>query len=208
MSSDCLDPLTLLGVSRETIERLEHLVGLMKKWNPAINLVSNTTLEDAWSRHILDSAQIYALAPQSTRHWADLGSGGGMPGLVIACIAAELDPGMRMTLVESDQRKATFLRQASQQLGLDTQIVAERIEKLVPLRADVLSARALAPLDVLCGFAMRHLGIDGVALFPKGANHAIEIEEARRNWTMTLECVPSKTDRSAVILKVKGLAHV
>ena len=202
------DPLAMLNVSRETIASLEQLVLMMKKWNPAINLVSRSTVADAWHRHILDSAQILALAPDAARQWADLGSGGGFPGLVIAILAKELRPLMKVTLVEADQRKATFLRQASQSFSLAADVLPMRIEATAPLAADVVSARALAPLPALCGFALRHLGSTGVALFMKGAAHDAEIAEARKVWVMDMEVHPSVTDPKAVILKVKGLSHV
>ncbi|MDT8857613.1 16S rRNA (guanine(527)-N(7))-methyltransferase RsmG [Paracoccaceae bacterium Fryx2] len=208
MTVHAAESLAALNVSRETILRLEKLVTLMRKWNPAINLVSKSTLEDAWTRHVLDSAQIYALADQPVQHWGDLGSGGGFPGLVVACIASELHPGMRMTLVEADQRKATFLREASRTLGIAPDIRAERVESLAPLRADVISARALAPLEKLCALTLPHLAPGGAALFLKGASHAAEVEAARKTWHFDLENWSSATDPKAVILKVKGLAHV
>lgn len=202
------DPLLDLGVSRETIARLEQLVEMLKKWNPAINLVSGTTLGDAWSRHVIDSAQLYRLSGPNVRRWVDLGSGGGFPGMVIACVAAELNPELDIVLVESDLRKATFLRQAARQLGLATSVLAERVENLTPLVADIVSARALAPLEHLCRLCVGHLSADGVALFPKGANYRSEVEQAQREWTFALEVVQSVTEPSAAILKLKGLAHV
>lgn len=198
-----------LDVSRETIERLEVLTVLLQKWNPAINLVAKSTLDHAWARHILDSAQLYRLAPARVGHWADLGSGGGFPGLVIAVIAAELDPPRRLTLVDSDQRKCTFLRQAARELGLTrVSVRAERIDSTEPLAADVLSARALAPLPDLCAFAVRHLAPSGLALFPKGANHAEEQTQAGRDWRYRLSVFPSDTDPAAVVLALEAIEHV
>lgn len=204
------DRLVLAGldVSRETSHRLESLTALLLKWNPAINLVAKSTVADAWTRHILDSAQIYRLAPEVVAHWADLGSGGGFPGLVIACLAKELDPQRKMTLVESDQRKATFLRQAARQLDLSVTVLAQRIEEIPALQADVLSARALAALPQLCTFAHRHLASDGLALFPKGAQYRAELTDAGREWQFDLNVVPSETDPAAVILAMKAIAHV
>lgn len=197
---------TSLDVSRETHERLRQLEALLAKWNPAINLVARSTLAQTWRRHIVDSAQLYDLAP--FRHWVDLGSGGGFPGLVIAVMAAEKAPEARVTLVEADLRKATFLRQAAQSLGLAVQVHAERIEEIPALGADVLSARALAPLTLLCGFAQRHLAEAGVAIFPKGANWKAEVAEARKSWCFDLVERPSVTDPSAVVLVMKAFAHV
>jgi 16S rRNA (guanine527-N7)-methyltransferase len=197
-----------LNVSRETIDRLEALLAVMVKWNAKINLVSRSSLTDAWSRHIVDSAQIYGLAPENTKNWADLGSGGGFPGLVIAAIAVELNPDLCVTLVEADQRKATFLRQASQELALNTKVMSDRIENIEPLRAEVLSARALAPLDMLCGFVARHLAPNGAALFPKGETYTQEIQAAQLNWRFEASIKISVTEPKAVILKLKDLTHV
>lgn len=195
-----------LHVSRETEDKLRRLVALLAKWNPAINLVSRSTINAVWDRHILDSAQLYPLKP--FRNWVDLGSGGGFPGVVVAVIAAELNPDAQFTLVEVDQRKATFLREAARDLAITVQVVTERIEAVAPLNADILSARALAPLDGLCGYASRHLARNGEALFPKGAGWRSEVEEARKNWTFALDVIPSRTDPQAVVLKVKEIAHV
>lgn len=200
--------LDALGVSDDTRTRLESLIQLLCKWNPAINLVSRATLPNAWTRHIIDSAQLFRLAPPGAVHWADLGSGGGYPGLVIAILARELRPDLNVTLVEVDQRKATFLRQASFQLGINPQVEVARIEALAPLEADVLSARALASLKMLCGFAERHMAPQGIALFPKGAGWKAEVAEAQNHWTFTLDCIPSVTDAEAVILKLGKPRHV
>ena len=194
-------------VSRETKARLAELVALIAKWNTAINLVSKTTIDQIWSRHILDSVQIFSFG-QTAGHWADLGAGGGLPGLVVAILAAEKAPHMRITLVESDQRKAVFLRQASQALGLATHVACDRIEALAPLNADVISARALAALPQLCGFAKRHLSEDGMAIFLKGKSFGAELADAKKAWNFILTPHASATDPSAVVLVLKGIAHV
>tara|TARA_Y100000815_G_scaffold145213_1_gene131482 strand:+ start:2108 stop:2725 length:618 start_codon:yes stop_codon:yes gene_type:complete len=197
-----------LNVSRETLDRLTAYVALLKKWNPAINLVAKSTLENAWSRHIADSAQIFDLAPQGARHWVDLGSGGGFPGAVAAILAAERAPEMRITLVESDQRKATFLRTVARELDVPMTILARRIEDVPPLAADVVSARALASLSVLLGYAARHLAPGGVAIFLKGANHTAEIQEALASWRFDVQKTASRTAPDAVILTIGELSHV
>ncbi len=196
------------NVSRETLDRLDRYAALLEKWNPAINLVSRTTLPDLWTRHFLDSAQLFSLLPAGATHWADLGSGGGFPGLIIAILAAEAAPALKITLVESDARKSVFLSTTARALGLPTIVETARIEALAPLAADVLSARALGPLPQLLSHAARHLTPDGMALFPKGAAHAQELAEARLAWTFTAENIPSKTDPDAVILSIRGIAHV
>ncbi len=198
----------LENVSRETCLRLQTLQGLVEKWTKTINLVANSTIPDAFKRHIVDSAQIFDLAPQTAQIWADLGTGGGFPGLVIACMAVEKNPRLKLILVESDQRKATFLRHAAQTLDLMIEIRAERIETTTPINADVVSARALAPLRQLCNFTHRHLASGGIALLHKGEKHANEVMIARQHWNFDLTQIESITDPAAVILRIEGLTHV
>ncbi len=195
-------------VSRETEERLRALQALVQKWTAKINLISRGSADQMWARHILDSVQVFGLAPETARIWVDLGSGGGFPGLVVAVLAAERNPGLQVVLVESDQRKAAFLRHAAGELGLKVAVRAERIEQTAPIEADVVSARALAGLDALCAYAARHLARGGIALFHKGANAAAEVAEAERNWHFRLTQVQSATDDSAVLLKLEDLSHV
>ena len=195
-------------VARDTVERLTVLSDLLARWNPTVNLVAKSTLPDRWARHILDSAQIFAYAPPSATRWADLGSGGGFPGLVVAAIAVDLRPTLQVTLVESDQRKAAFLREASRTLGLVTTVIVGRVESIPSLAAEVLSARALAPLSQLLGLSVRHLVPSGTALFMKGASHLAEIAEAKKLWAFDLASHPSKTDRQAVTLCLTGIRHV
>lgn len=204
---DQAEDLAGLSVSRETMDRLKTIQSELLRWNPAVNLVSRATLADAWSRHIVDSAQLYAFAPADFRLWADLGSGGGFPGLIIAALAAEKNPSARIVLVEADQRKAAFLIQALRKLGLSSQVIAERIEAIDPLGADVISARALASLDALCGFALRHAAPGGVQIFPKGANHSVEVAAARQRYGFDLVARPSMTDPAAAVLLLSNLSH-
>lgn len=199
--------LEALDVSRETVHRLDTLVEHLLKWNRAINLVARSTLDELWTRHILDSAQIFDLAPASARHWADIGSGGGFPGLVVAIIAAEKAPSLRVTLVEADRRKSEFLRSAGRECGISVEVIAERVEAVPPLGADVLSARALAPLPVLLGHAERHLAPGGIALFPKGAGHEAEIAAALERWRFSVQKFPSRTDRDSVVLRIGDIAR-
>jgi 16S rRNA (guanine527-N7)-methyltransferase len=180
---------------------------LLKKWNPKINLVSAKTISEIWSRHFLDSAQIFELT-STGETWTDLGSGGGFPGLVISILAAETRPDLRVTLVESDLRKSAFLTHVARALSLDVQIVAERIENLEALNTDYLSARALAPLDKLLGFVDHHLAADGTALFLKGESWKSEIDAAKQLWSFEYEAHPSKTGDGAAILVINGVKRV
>lgn len=202
------DFLRARNVSRETLERLRRYEALLRKWNPAINLVARSTLDQIWSRHFLDSTQLFDLAGLGWAHWADLGSGGGFPGLVVAVLAAETDPGALVTLIESDQRKAAFLMAAAREIGVTVTVRTDRVESTPPQAADILTARALAPLDKLLAFSDRHLTPTGTALFPKGANHAAELRRALESWRFSYEKTPSTTDPQAVVFSIKGISRV
>jgi 16S rRNA (guanine527-N7)-methyltransferase len=194
-----------LSVSRETFAALRQLEALVQRWTPVVNLVSKATVPDIWTRHILDSAQLFAACPANARHWADLGSGGGFPGLVVAILAKQLNAELNVTLVESDLRKATFLRQAAQALSLSVAVLSQRVESLPPLDADVVSARALARLSDLLGHADRHLRPDGVAIFPKGAQYEAEVAEARLKWSFDVDIRTSLSDSDAAILIIGAI---
>ena len=194
-------------VSRETFERLEAYVALIEKWNPKINLVSKSSLPEIWDRHIWDSAQIFDIAVEGSV-WADFGSGGGLPGIVLAIFAKELRPDMQFYLVESDQRKCAFLRNAVREIGLNVKVHAERIEALDPIGASVISARALTDLNGLLEFVERHSAKNGVAILPKGETWEKEILQAQENWSFEYEEITSKTNNDAAILKIKDFARV
>lgn len=197
-----------LDVSRETFDRLSVYEALLKKWNPAINLVSKSSISDLRSRHFVDSSQIFSLMPQNAKRWVDIGSGGGFPGLVCAIISAEKSPETQFHLVESDLRKATFLRNVARETGVSVHVHSERIEKLQSLTADVLSARALASLDKLLEFSVGHLSKDGVALFPKGENYKSELSAAHEKWSFRCEEYPSTTGSNSVVLKIGNIERV
>ena len=194
-------------VSRETFERLEAYVALIEKWNPKINLVSKSSLPEIWDRHIWDSAQIFDIAVEGSV-WADFGSGGGLPGIVLAIFSKELRPDMQFYLVESDQRKCAFLRNVVREIGLNVKVHAERIEVLDPIGASVISARALTDLNGLLEFVERHSAKNGVAILPKGETWEKEILQAQENWSFEYEEITSKTNNDAAILKIKDFARV
>jgi 16S rRNA (guanine527-N7)-methyltransferase len=192
-----------LDVSRETWDRLLAFEGLVRQWNPAINLISRGSLAELRERHVHDSAQLFRFCPTLAHSWVDVGSGGGFPGIVVAILAKELRPDLRVTMVESDLRKATFLRQAVRSLRLSAEVLSQRIETIPSLQADVLSARALAPLGDLLAIAERHLKPGGLAIFPKGERHGDEIAEARRSWDVDIEVHQSQSQPDAAILMIK-----
>jgi 16S rRNA (guanine527-N7)-methyltransferase len=189
-----------VDVSRETRDQLEALVHTLGRWQKAINLVGKATLEDIWVRHILDSAQLVPLIPRQTQHLVDLGSGGGFPGLVLAAMR----PDMRVTLIESDARKGAFLGEAGRRMGLKIPptVVISRIEAAPPAGADVVTARALAPLSQLLVWAAPHRADTAICLFHKGKGWQGEITEAKKDWDLEAQPFASVTDRDAVLLRV------
>ncbi|MDX2157820.1 MAG: 16S rRNA (guanine(527)-N(7))-methyltransferase RsmG [Hyphomicrobiaceae bacterium] len=200
-------------VSRDTLARLEVYATTLALWQKRINLVAPATLNDVWHRHIADSAQLLKLAPADARTWIDLGSGAGFPGLVVAILLAD-DPAreLRVTLVESDQRKCAFLaevvRKAGLGPGLSVDILCARIEAAATrarlATGDVVSARALAPLGRLLELASPLLGSGSTGLFPKGRSAESEIEEAKRVWQFAYDVVASRSDTEARIVRVRG----
>lgn len=196
-----------LNVSRETLDKLQAFADLVQKWTSKINLISKPSVPEVWDRHILDSAQLYDLAP-SSGHWIDLGSGGGFPGIVVCILAQGQGADQTFTLVESDQRKSTFLRTAIRELSLDARVLTQRIDEIAPMQADILSARALADLDALLGFAEMHLKPGGTALLPKGAQWEKEHRDAQIQWSYDCDPIKSKTNPDAAILKIKDIARV
>ncbi|MFV0336345.1 MAG: 16S rRNA (guanine(527)-N(7))-methyltransferase RsmG [Tropicimonas sp.] len=195
-----LDKVLGLSVSRETLSRLEVHLEMLRKWNPAINLVSSSTLSSGWERHICDSAQLLRYCGRHSGHWLDFGTGGGFPGLVCAIIAQEISPEIRFTFVESDKRKCAFLTNMAQLTSLGVEIIPERIESLDPQCADIISARAVSSLDQLIGYALPHLAEGGTCIFPKGEHYRTELDAARHEWRFKLSQFPSITDPKAAIL--------
>ena len=193
-----------LDVSRETLQRLEEFSAELKRWSARINLVAPTPEEIFWERHIVDSAQLYPLRSDGVI-WCDLGSGGGLPAMVVAILAREGAPDLMFHLVESDARKAAFLKITSRALALNVVVHQARAETLAPLSAQTVTARALAPLDKLLGYVQRHLDPGGVALLPKGRNHEVEIADARRRWSFDLDLIDSVAEQGAKILSIRHI---
>ena len=196
---------TRTNVSRETLARLKAYVGLLQDWNTRHNLVSAKSLEDVWSRHIWDSAQLAPLVPAEAKTLADLGAGAGFPGLVLAELLRDR---VHVTLFESIRKKCDFLAAAAERMRLPVTVVNARIEAGGQGRFDVVTARALAPLDKLLDYAQQIADRKTVCLFLKGQSLASELTEARKSWRMKALQHPSATDPSGVILEVRELSHV
>jgi len=189
-------------VSRETQGRLEQFADLLVRWNVRINLVSRADTDVIWGRHVVDSIQLVDLIPSGTNRAVDLGSGAGFPGLVLAIVT-----GIEFDLIESDQRKAAFLREAARVTGAPARIHATRIESANVAPAMLVTARALAPLPLLLDLAHRFLLPGAVALFPKGAEADRELTEAGRTWNMHVERFQSQTAKEGAILKLSEVVR-
>ena len=196
-----------LNVSRETVDRLSAFVALFQKWSKAINLVAPSTLSEAWTRHVVDSAQIYALYP-GPRTWVDLGSGGGFPGVITAILLAECGDGW-VHLVESNNKKAAFLRTAILETGARASVHAIRIEDAPSVvgRCDAISARALAEVDLLMefGFPWVELNPDLHFFLHKGRDYQRELDKALGRWRFDLVKHASVVEPDSVVLEVSAL---
>jgi len=201
MTDRLLDPdqvRRLTGVSRETIERLEAFVALLGRWQNKINLVSAASLDDVWRRHVLDSAQLAALLPGPPVALADIGSGAGFPGLVLAIMGVA-----RATLIESDGRKCAFLEEAVRVSGADAEVRRARAETVtLEPRASAVTARAVAPLDKLVPLARRIAAPGAIFLFPKGRSVERELTGVAKTSKMRLERHPSIADPAGIILRL------
>ena len=206
LAADRARALELVAVSRETAARLDLFVAHLLRVAPHLNLIARSTLPHVWTRHVADSLQLLPLAPDA-KCWIDLGSGAGFPGLVIACALAGR-PGATVHLVESIGKKAAFLREAVNLLQVPAVIHAVRIEdfgKNFKLRPDVVTARALAPLDELLKLAQPLLKTGAQGLFPKGQDVEVELTLASKYWNIEAQLVPSTTSPEGRIVVVRGL---
>jgi 16S rRNA (guanine527-N7)-methyltransferase len=206
LSADKARALKLTPVSRETTARLELYVELLLKWQAKTNLIAQSTIPNVWTRHVSDSLQLLDLAPDA-KVWVDFGSGGGFPAIPIACALAG-KPGAQVHLVESNGKKAAFLREAARVTGAPALVHPDRVEKYTqtPVNSvDVVSARALAPLKVLCDQAFPLIERGAIGLFPKGLDVAAELTEAAKYWNIEATTVASKTSPEGCIVIIKGL---
>lgn len=189
----------LAVVSRETLDRLQAYVALLIAWNRRINLVGANTIGDIWRRHILDSAQLMPLLPGGTRTVVDVGSGAGLPGLVLAILGVS-----QVHLVESDQRKAAFLREAQRVTGAPATIHAERAERLAAIAADAIVARAVAPVDNLLLMVDKFRKSHTICLFLKGKGVEEELTHLPPALKMKVQILPSRSDPNGRILRLEG----
>jgi 16S rRNA (guanine527-N7)-methyltransferase len=207
LAADRAAALELTPVSRETTERLDRFVALLMAWQQRTNLIAASTVARVWTRHIADSLQLLPLAP-AARTWVDVGSGAGFPGLVIACALAQV-PGAAVHLVESNGKKAAFLREAQRVTESPAMVHAERMETFAANfrgSVDALCARAVSPLKSLLDLSFPLLGkTNVVGLFPKGRNAELELAEASNSWKMHARLVASRTEATGRIIVIRDL---
>ena len=196
-------------IAPDVLPRLDRFVATLLRWQATTNLVAPSTLPELWTHHIADSLQLLPLAPDA-KHWVDLGSGGGFPGLVIACALADT-PGSVVHLVESNLKKAAFLREAARLAGAPAKVHAIRIEEFVDHFAEpveIVTARALATLENLLESAYPLLKRGAEALFLKGRDIEVELTEASKCWSIDVESIPSATDSFGRIVRVRSVERL
>jgi 16S rRNA (guanine527-N7)-methyltransferase len=206
LHADKARALALFPVSRETEARLDKFVTVFLLWQSKLNLVASSTLHELWTRHIADSLQLLPLAVEA-RVWVDFGSGGGFPGVPIACALAG-QPGAKVHLIESNMKKAAFLREAARVTGLPAVIHEERAEKYGESCAEtvhVVTARAFAPLKILCDQAFPLISRGAIGLFLKGQDVDAELTDAAKYWKLEASKVPSKTSPQSAIVVIRSL---
>lgn len=192
------------NVSRETFSLMEQYVALLLKWNKSINLIGASTENEIWDRHILDAWQIVQYLPsiKTKPRLLDMGSGAGLPGMVLAML------GYDVVMGESDERKCVFLQETIRVLGLHAQVNNCRMEVLDMGKFDIITARALAPLTQLLTYALPHMGINGQCIFPKGQTYSMELAEARKQWQFSDMVHPSQCHPKSVILQLSNISSV
>ena len=195
-------------VSRETFDRLKLYQDLLMEWQTRFNLVSKNSLEDAWSRHFIDSVQLFRYIPSSAKTLLDFGSGAGFPGLVLAVVAKEKTPYLKIGLVESILKKTQYLKEVATRLELSVDIINDRIEKITFPKVDVITSRAMTSLDGLLGYAYRFCKTETVCIFPKGKKYAQELAEAHKNWKFKCRIEPSDISEEGKILIISNLHKI
>jgi len=191
----------LLNVSRETVGAISFFIDKLQKKQTEINLISRNAPDDLWVRHVIDSAQLAKFVSRETNLGTDFGSGGGFPGIILSI----LNPNVNFTLIESRGKKAEFLKEVVQEMSLNAKVVNDRIEKLTPWTTELITARALAPLEKLIPLLFPFVGKKTYLLLPKGKNALEEISSLKKGWHVEIELHKSLTSEEGVILLLKHL---
>ena len=199
------DILSVYNVSRETIDELKKYEALVKEWNTKFNLISKSTVDKVWERHILDSLQLCPFFDEKEGVLIDFGSGAGFPGIVIAIVAKEKFPNLKINLVESITKKATFLNVVKEALNLDINVINDRIENIKSLKADFITSRAMASLDKLLNYSKPFCLKSTNLIFPKGEKWKEELEEAKKKWCFNFKTIDSQTNKDSCILYISNV---
>ncbi len=193
------------NVSRETIEKFEIYETQLKKWAPKINLISLSTIDDIWARHFNNSAQILKKFDKLPKSIIDFGTGAGFPGLVLAIFIANEIEEYKVTLVDENHKRISFLRETARAMGLRIEILHSKVEALVPQKYEILTARAFAPLDKLLDLSHTYAQEGARLLFPKGKDVKNEIEIAQRKWNFNFEIEVFDKNSGSCILEILEL---
>ena len=194
------------NVSRETFDKLKLCQSVLEEWQQKFNLVSRSSLSDAWNRHFLDSAQLFSLLPKEARVLFDFGSGAGFPGVVLAIMAQELAPDLQINMVESIGKKTVYLNHLKDLFKLNANIINSRIEQLKPTKADVITSRAMCSLKDLLAYSFPFCTKNTVCIFPKGKSYAEELFVAHKFWKFKCQILPSQQSNEGKILVITNLS--
>lgn len=197
------------GVSRETFTRLKAYEASLHEWQNKFNLVSNASLSQAWERHFLDSAQLFSLIPEKAETLVDFGSGAGFPGLVLAIMAAEKTPYLKLRLIESIKKKTLYLNEVVKLTGINNvEVINDRIENIKTKTVDVITSRAMCALTELLKYTQKFAGPKTVCIFPKGKKFPEEISEAQKEWSFIYQAVPSEQSNEGAILVITDIKKI
>lgn len=199
------DILTIYNVSRETINDLENYKTLVLEWNERFNLISKSSVNYIWDRHIIDSLQLYEYLKDDDVLLYDFGSGAGFPAIVLSIVAKEKNPNLKIVLIESIKKKATFLEEVKNRLNLNIDVVNDRIENIKKIKVNVITSRAMASLNKLLEYANPFCNKKTRLIFPKGIKWEEELKEAKKNWIFDYNVIGSKTDETGHIFIISNL---
>jgi len=194
------------NVSRETYDKLKAYETALKEWQNKFNLVSNSSLDDAWNRHFKDSVQLFKYIPEKAKIMLDFGSGAGFPGMVLAILASEKMPALKVRLIESIKKKTVYLNAVKELCGINVQIINDRIENLHTYSADVITSRAMCNLNDLLFYANKFSNRKTVLIFPKGKSYKEELSAARKNWDFECNVFENEINPEGVILVISNLS--
>lgn len=196
------------NVSRETFDRLKAYEASLHEWQQKFNLVSNASLENAWERHFLDSVQLYNLIPENAKTLVDFGSGAGFPGMVLAIMAFEKTPYLKVSLIESITKKTVYLNEVKNITGINVEIINNRVENIKTNPVDVITSRAMCSLTELMTYTQKFAGPKTVCIFPKGKKYLEEVAEAHKQWQFSYQVVPSEQSEEGVILVITKISKI